>query len=84
MDHTGGSLCYSPTKVAKITITCCVLQSICCRNGMPILGPNPPISSLDITDDDQTPTNATSALQHRMRIVEMLQLNSKLLLSSNL
>ena len=72
LDHTGGSLCYSPTKAAKITITCCVLHNIRRRNGTPILDPNPPIPSLNITDDDQTPTNATSALQHRMRIVEML------------
>ena len=41
LDHTGGSLCYSPTKAAKITITCCVLHNICRRNGTPILGPNP-------------------------------------------
>ena len=26
LDHTGGSMSYSSTKVAKITVTCCVLQ----------------------------------------------------------
>ena len=33
--HTGGTLCYSPSKVAKITIACCVLHNICFRSGTP-------------------------------------------------
>ena len=75
LDHTGGSLCYSSTKVAKIVITCCALHNMCRRNGTPILSANPPISPLEITEDEiRGQTNATSALRRRQRIVEMLQL----------
>ena len=74
LDHTGGSLCYSPTKVAKIVVTCCALHNMCRRNGTPILGANPPISPLEITEHEiRGLTNATSALRWRQRIVEMLQ-----------
>ena len=40
LDYTGGSMCYSPTEVSKISITCCVLRNILRKNGTPILGPN--------------------------------------------
>ena len=36
LDHTGGYLCYTPTKVAYITVACCVLHNICRRNGNPL------------------------------------------------
>jgi len=41
LDHTGGSLCYSPAKVAKIIITCCMLHNICRRNGTPLVDKDP-------------------------------------------
>ena len=74
LDHTGGSLCSSPTKVAKIVVTCCALHNMCRRNETSILGANPPISPLEITEHEiRGQTNATSALRRRQRIVEMLQ-----------
>ena len=36
IDHTGGELCYTPTKVAQITVCCCVLHNICMRKNIPL------------------------------------------------
>ena len=74
LDHTGGSMCCSPTKVAKITITCCVLHNICRKNGTPILGPNSADEALDNAEgEDQAQSSTTSALRQRKRLIDMLQ-----------
>ena len=74
MDHTGGSMCFSPTKVAEITITCCFLYNICRKNGTPILGPNSADESLnDEAGEDQAQSSITSALRQQQRLVDMLQ-----------
>ena len=72
MDHTGGSLCYSPAKAAKITVTCCVLHNICRRHGTPILGSQPLASPLNVEDEDHGANNVPSGLRQRQRIVQML------------
>ena len=55
-------MCYSPKKVAKITITCCVHQNICRKNGTPILGPNLAEEPLDnAADEDGDPSSTTNA-----------------------
>ena len=73
LDHTGGSLCYSPDKVFKITITCCVLHNICRRNGTPVTGQDSLIPSLDVGDDDAMglKENASGIIKRRS-IAEML------------
>ena len=74
LDHTGGSMCYSPTKVDKITITCCVLHNICRTNGTPILEPNSADEPLDnAKGEDQAQSSTTSALRQRLRLIDMLQ-----------
>ena len=72
MDHTGGSLCYSPAKAAKITVTCCVLHNICRRHGTPILGSQPLASPLNVEDEDHGANNVPSGWRQRQRIVQML------------
>ena len=55
LDHTGGTLCYSPSKVAKITIACCVLHNICRRGGTPLgakYRPDPNVFSDDAPAGD--------------------------------
>ena len=74
LDHTGGSLCYSPDKASKITVTCCVLHNICRRIGTPIIiGQDSLIPSLDVGDDDAIglEENASGIIQRRS-IAEML------------
>ena len=73
LDHTGGSFCYSPDKVSKITITCCVLHNTCRCNGTPIIGQDSLISSLDVRDDDAMGLegNALGIIKRRS-IAEML------------
>ena len=74
LDHTRGSMCYSPAKVAKITITCCVLHNICRKNGTSILGPNSADEPLDNAEGkDQAQSSTTSALRQRKRLIDMLQ-----------
>jgi hypothetical protein len=34
LDDSGGILCYSPEKVCRITIACCVLHNLCLDAGM--------------------------------------------------
>ena len=63
-------MCYSPTKVARITITCCVLHNICRKNGTPILGPNSADEALDNAEgEDQAQSSTTSALRQRQRLI---------------
>ncbi|XP_041461458.1 putative nuclease HARBI1 [Lytechinus variegatus] len=35
LDMTGGSLCYEPSRVCKIILSCCVLHNICIDRGIP-------------------------------------------------
>ena len=73
LHHTGESMCYSTTKVAKITITCCVVHNICSKNGTPIMGPNSADEPLDnAAGEDQAQLSTTSAAS-RQRLVNMLQ-----------
>ena len=72
LDHTGGSLCYSPVKVAKITLACCVLHNICPRHGTPILGTQTLPSPLNVEDEDHGAYNIPSAVRQRQRIVLIL------------
>ena len=44
IDHSGGRLCYLPEKVAKITVTCCVLHNICIICKSPIIARFGPVS----------------------------------------
>ena len=37
LDHTGGYLCYTPLKVGKMMVVCCLLHNICRRSGIPYL-----------------------------------------------
>ena len=72
LDHTGGSVCYALTKVAKITITCCVLH-ICRKNGAPILGPNSADEPFDkAAGNDLAQSSTSSPLRQRQRLVDML------------
>lgn len=71
LDHTGGYLCYCPTKVAKMTLTCCILHNICLRNGTPILGPNPPIIPLHVPIVPIGSSTA-SGIRQRDRIIAMI------------
>ena len=59
LGYTGGSMCYSPTKAAKITITCCVFYSICRKNGTPILGPNSADELLDNAEGEDQAQSST-------------------------
>ena len=73
LDHTGGILCYAPEKVAKITITCCMLYNICRRNGTPILdsdGPIPPSVAMD--EDSMELPDTVTGLDQRRKIAEMI------------
>ena len=72
LDHTGGSLCYSPDKVSKIAITCCVLHNICRRNGTPIIGQDSLIPSLDVGDDAMGLEENVSGIIKRRSIAEIL------------
>ena len=71
LDHTGGSLWYSPAKVVKITITCCVLH-ICRRQGTPILGTQTLPCPLNVKNEDHGAYNAPSTVRKRQRIVQIL------------
>ena len=63
-------MCYSPTKVAKITIMCCVLH-ICRKNKTSILGPKTLDEPLyNTTGEDWTQSSLTRAI--RQRLVDML------------
>ena len=73
LDHTGRSLCYSPNKVTKITITCCVLHNICRRSGTPIIGQDGLIPSLDVGDDGTMELEENvSVIIKRRSIADML------------
>ena len=74
MDHTSGSTCFSPSKVAKITITCCFLYNIGLEDGTPILRPNSADESFnDAAGEYQAQSSTTSVLRQQQRLVDMLQ-----------
>nr|XP_039256197.1 putative nuclease HARBI1 isoform X2 [Styela clava] len=50
LDHTGGKLCYTPLKVAKIIVCCVILHNMCRRNNVP-LPSNGRIYPVPDTDD---------------------------------
>ena len=78
LDHTGGSLCYTPQRVSKIIMTCCVLHNICRRNGTPILGPNSPIAQLINNDDIESGSaNTTSGIRQRERVADLMWSTSR-------
>ena len=78
LDHTGASLCYSPTKVAKIAITC-VLHNVCRRNGTPILGHSLIVVPLNLSkyedEDDQTPKDERRAAAGKRQCVATMLWN---------
>ena len=77
-DHTGGSLCYTPEKVRKITVNCCVLHNICRRNGTPILNtqPDPGKPELHVESTNPTPVISHSGLLQRERVVAIIRSQS--------
>jgi len=73
LDHTGGTLCYTPEKVAKITIACCVLHNICRRRGTPLVATY--ISDRNILCDDASSSStetSRSGERQRSRIISMM------------
>ena len=74
LDHTGGRLCYSPDKVAKITMACCILHNICRKNGTPIIGPYPPISAL-ISSEEHSNSSTINGATQRQRLIAIISAN---------
>ena len=71
-DHPGGTPCYSPSQVAKITIACCVLHNICRRSGTPLGAeycPDPNVVSDDAPAGD---TPCPSGDRQRADIILMI------------
>ena len=74
MNHTDRSTSYSPTKVAKIIITCGFLCNICRKNGTPILGSISAAEPLNnVAGEDQAQSSTTRALRPQQRLVDMQQ-----------
>ena len=64
LDHTGGRLCYTPAKAARITIACCVLHNICRRNGTPMPVDLPNIAQLvDFSETFDGPSSQTGEVR---------------------
>ena len=75
LNHTGGSLCYSPAKVSKIPVTCYMLHNICRHNGTPIIGEDCSVPPLVIEDGD-SPEDLqlnSSGIAQRQTIIDILQ-----------
>ena len=36
LDHTGGTLCYTPLKTCKIAMCCFILHNFCVRRNIPL------------------------------------------------
>ena len=70
LDHTGGSMCYSPEKACKIIYTCCILHNICRRNAAPIIDVSPVAPALDV-HNDATDAPTASGVAERERIVRL-------------
>ena len=65
LDHTGGRLCYTPAKAARITLACCVLHNICRRNATPMPVGLPDIAPL--VDTSETFDGASSQTGEEVR-----------------
>ena len=72
LHHTGDTLCYSPEKVVKATITCCMLHNICRRNGTPIVGSDDLIPSVVMDDDSMALQDSATGMDQRRKIAETL------------
>lgn len=42
LDRTGGALAYTPEKVCKIVVACCIVHNIAIRHGIPLEDMEPP------------------------------------------
>ena len=75
LDHTGGTLCYSPAKSAKIIVACCILHNICRRNGTEIIEDTNSIapSLLDIQQDELN--SSTTGNDTRSRLIRFISSN---------
>ena len=77
LDHTGGTLCYSPEKAAKIFIAFSILHNICRRRGIPLVGGVlniPP--SVDDDDNDGHTEASPSGEEQRSRIITLISSNT--------
>ena len=68
IDHTGGYLCYLPSKVSKIVVTCSVLHNICRRNGTPLVNPTPISRLISFEEEENTNNRQASANTKRSRL----------------
>ena len=72
LDHTGGTLCYSPSKVAIMTNACCVLHNICRRSGTPLGAEYRPDSNVFFDDAPAADTPCPSGDRERADIISMI------------
>ena len=77
LDHTGGTLCYSPDKTAKIFIACSILHNICRRRRTPLVDGLLNIPPAVDNDDNDGHTEATSSgEEQRSRIIALINNNT--------
>ena len=69
LDHSGDYLCYTPKKVAYITVACCILHNICGRNGNPLPPNEPSIAPLIDMDYVYKGIPNLNASEHRDSVV---------------
>ena len=69
MDHTGGYLCYLPSKAAKLTIACCVLHNICRKNNIPLLSRD--LIAPLVCETENNVSVAVGGNEQRNRIISM-------------
>ena len=65
LDHTGGTLCYSPDKTAKIFIACSILHNICRRRRTPLVDGLLNIPPAVDNDDNDGHTEANLAEKNK-------------------
>lgn len=72
LDHTGGYMAYQPEKIAKISISCCMLHNICRRRRIPIDVDG--ITESDNVDEavnhGETPQNEAGGVEKRRMIIQ--------------
>ena len=72
LDHTGGTLSCSPSKVGKITIACCILPNICRRSGTPLGDKYRPDSNVFSDNAPAGDTPCPSGDRQRANIISMI------------
>ena len=73
LDHTGGSLCYAPHRVAKIILTCTMLHNICRRDDASDNDTNDIVPSLNVENErSNNSALTTTGIRQRQRLINLI------------